>query len=203
MVALVSDATIMWRRLQGSVQQQAVGATPTIPSARPQGSMPTLKMPTGTMQRAAAVGVSPNRITLLRDADGELRRVHRDTRLTPVADWFGNAHTSLRPLVKIRCELGKHLRARARLGDCIRRVHHPETTMKLNARNALVPVFSAAALVLSAGTACLIISRSAEATPQFASETGKACGQCHESATGGGKLTAFGQAFKANGNKLP
>ena len=131
MVALVGDAAIMWRRLQGRVHQQAVGATPTIPTARPQGSMPTLKMPTArgweagqtpvatpglkvnafatglkhprwinvlpngdvtvaealflpgpiksvfdyamvsTMRRAAAVGVSPNRITLLRDADGD------------------------------------------------------------------------------------------------------------------------------------
>jgi glucose/arabinose dehydrogenase len=131
MVALVGDAAIQWRRLQGGVHQQAVGATPAIPAARPQGSIPTLKMPTArgwapgqtpvaapglkvnafatglkhprwihllpngdvtvaealflpgpittlfdyamvsTMKRAAAVGVSPNRITLLRDADGD------------------------------------------------------------------------------------------------------------------------------------
>ena len=83
------------------------------------------------------------------------------------------------------------------------RVHNPETTMKANARNALVLVFSAAALILIAGTAGLIISRPAEATAQFATETGKVCGQCHESTTGGGKLTPFGEAFKANGNKLP
>jgi hypothetical protein len=110
---------------------QALGSNPTIPTARPQGSIPTLKMPTArgwtqeqkpvaaaglrvnafatglkhprwiqllpngdvltaealfmpepaksifdyamtsTMKRAAAVGVSPNRITLLRDADGD------------------------------------------------------------------------------------------------------------------------------------
>jgi hypothetical protein len=75
--------------------------------------------------------------------------------------------------------------------------------MKVNARNAFVLVFSTAASILITGTACLIISRPAEATAQFASETGKACGQCHENASGGGKLTSFGQAFKANGNKLP
>jgi glucose/arabinose dehydrogenase len=46
MVALLGDATILWRRLQGSVDQQAIGATPTIPTARPQGRIPTLKMPT-------------------------------------------------------------------------------------------------------------------------------------------------------------
>jgi hypothetical protein len=33
--------------------------------------------------------------------------------------------------------------------------------------------------------------------------TGKECGQCHVSVTGGGKLTPFGEKFKANQNKLP
>ena len=130
-VAVVGRAAILWRRLHGSVAEQAVGATPTIPAARPQGSIPTLKMPTAqgwaagqlpsaapglrvnafaaglkhprwihvlpngdvtvaealfmpgparslfglamisTMRRAAAIGASPNRITLLRDADGD------------------------------------------------------------------------------------------------------------------------------------
>jgi len=130
-VARVGDAAILWRRLQGGVPAAAVGAAPTIPAARPQGSIPTLKMPTAqgwapgqtpqaapglrvnafatglkhprwlqvlpngdvtvaealfqpgpvktlfghamvsTMRRAAAVGDSPNRITLLRDADGD------------------------------------------------------------------------------------------------------------------------------------
>lgn len=130
-VALVGAAAILWRRLQGSASEPAVGSNPVIPTARPQGSIPTLKMPTArgwasgqtpipapglkvnafaaglrhprwihvlpngdvtvaealflpggirnifdyamvsTMKRAAAVGVSPNRITLLRDADGD------------------------------------------------------------------------------------------------------------------------------------
>ena len=151
MVALVGDATIMWRRLQGSVHQQAVGATPTIPTARPQGSMPTLKMPTArgweagqtpvaapglkvnafatglkhprwinvlpngdvtvaealflpgpiksvfdyamvsTMRRAAAVGVSPNRITLLRDADGDGVAETREAFLEGLSQPFGMA----------------------------------------------------------------------------------------------------------------
>ena len=124
-VALVGAAAILWRRLQGSVREPAIGSNPVIPTARPQGSIPTLKMPTArgwapgqtpiaapglkvnafatglkhprwihvlpngdvtvaealflpggitsvfdyamvsTMKRAAAVGVSPNRITLL------------------------------------------------------------------------------------------------------------------------------------------
>ena len=151
MVALVGDATILLRRVQGSVDQQAVGATPTIPTARPQGSMPTLKMPTArgwtagqtpvaapglkvnafatglkhprwinvlpngdvtvaealflpgpiksvfdyamvsTMRRAAAVGVSPNRITLLRDADGDGVAETRETFLEGLSQPFGMA----------------------------------------------------------------------------------------------------------------
>ena len=151
MVALVGHATIMWRRLQGGVHQQAVGATPTIPTARPQGSMPTLKMPTAkgweagqtpvaapglkvnafatglkhprwinvlpngdvtvaealflpgpiksvfdyamvsTMRRAAAVGVSPNRITLLRDANGDGVAETREAFLEGLSQPFGMA----------------------------------------------------------------------------------------------------------------
>ncbi|HTU55911.1 MAG TPA: sorbosone dehydrogenase family protein [Acetobacteraceae bacterium] len=130
-VALVGEAAIAVRRLQGGPREQAVGSAPAIPAARPQGSLPTLKMPTArgwsegqtpvaapglkvnafaiglkhprwlsvlpggdvlaaealtvpgpirslfdyamvsTMKRAAATGVSPNRITRLRDADGD------------------------------------------------------------------------------------------------------------------------------------
>ena len=130
-VALIGAAAILWRRLQSKALEPAVGSNPVIPAARPQGSIPTLKMPTArgwgpgqtpvaapglkvnafaiglklprwmhvlpnggvtvaealflpgaiksvfdyamvsTMKRAAAVGVSPNRITLLRDADGD------------------------------------------------------------------------------------------------------------------------------------
>ena len=151
MVALVGHATIMWRHLQGGVHQQAVGATPTIPTARPQGSMPTLKMPTArgweagqtpvaapglkvnafatglkhprwinvlpngdvtvaealflpgpiksvfdyamvsTLRRAAAVGVSPNRITLLRDANCDGVAETREAFLEGLSQPFGMA----------------------------------------------------------------------------------------------------------------
>jgi hypothetical protein len=73
--------------------------------------------------------------------------------------------------------------------------------MTVNAIKASVLVCGTAATLLIAGTASLTISRPASATPAFATQTGKACGQCHESPTGGGKLTQFGEAFKANGNK--
>ena len=131
-VALVGGAALQVRRLTGGSHEPAWGGTPTIPAARPQGSIPTLKMPTArgwaegqrpvvapplkvnafatglrhprwlhvlpngdvlvaessnepraamrnlfdyamvsTMKRAGAAGVSANRITLLRDADGD------------------------------------------------------------------------------------------------------------------------------------
>jgi hypothetical protein len=73
--------------------------------------------------------------------------------------------------------------------------------MTVEATKATVLAFGTAATILLAGTTSLIISRPASATPAFATQTGKACGQCHESAKGGGKLTPLGEAFKANGNK--
>ena len=151
LVAKVGDAAILWRRLQGPVPAQAVGTAPTIPAARPQGSIPTLKMPTAqgwaagqlpstapglranafatglkhprwlqvlpngdvtvaealfepgpvktlfghamvaTMRRAAAVGPSPNRITLLRDADGDGVAEQRHLLLEGLQQPFGMA----------------------------------------------------------------------------------------------------------------
>ncbi|MES2717156.1 MAG: sorbosone dehydrogenase family protein [Pseudomonadota bacterium] len=150
-VAKVGQAVILWRRLQGPAPAQALGGTPTIPAARPQGSMPTLKMPTAqgwvggqlpsaapglrvnafatglkhprwlhvlpngdvavaealfepgpvktlfghamvsTMRRAAAVGPSPNRITLLRDADGDGVAEQRTALLEGLRQPFGMA----------------------------------------------------------------------------------------------------------------
>jgi hypothetical protein len=42
----------------------------------------------------------------------------------------------------------------------------------------------------------IAIPNVAKATPQFAQQTGNACGVCHVSPSGGGKLTAKGEAFK-------
>src|SRR5262249_44424858 len=124
-------AAIALRGQDGRKVTQAFGANPTIPTAKPQGNLPTLKMPTArgwpegqtpkaasglkvnafatglkhprwiyvlpnrdvltaealmppepantlfdyamfsTLKRAAAMGESPNRITRLRDADGD------------------------------------------------------------------------------------------------------------------------------------
>jgi glucose/arabinose dehydrogenase len=130
-VALVGGAALVWRRMQGAEPAPAWGSAPAIPTAKPQGAIPTLKMPTArgwaegqrpeaapglkvnafakglkhprwiyvlpngdvliaesktipgpvrslfgyaiqaTMRRAGALGVSANRITLLRDRDGD------------------------------------------------------------------------------------------------------------------------------------
>jgi len=130
-VALIGAATVVVRRLSGGAPEPAWGSTPAIPVAKPQGRLPTLKMPTAqgwapgqtpiaapglkvnafatglkhprwievlpngdvliaesttvprppknvfdyamvsTMRRAAATGPSANRITLLRDTDGD------------------------------------------------------------------------------------------------------------------------------------
>ena len=43
----------------------------------------------------------------------------------------------------------------------------------------------------------------ANATSAYASQTGRACGSCHVSKSGGGALTSFGKSFAANGHKLP
>jgi hypothetical protein len=75
--------------------------------------------------------------------------------------------------------------------------------MKLNKIKAVAVVRGSAAALLIVGTSCFLISRPASATPAFAAQTGKACGECHQSPSGGGVLTPFGEQFKANGNKLP
>lgn len=151
-VALAGEAALRWRRwTQGPMPPQAVGGAPNIPPGRPQGAVPTLKMPTArgwaagqvpvaapglvanafaaglkhprwihvlpngdvtvaealfepgapktvfdrarieTMRRAAAIGPSPNRITLLRDADGDGVAESRHALLEGLSQPFGMA----------------------------------------------------------------------------------------------------------------
>jgi glucose/arabinose dehydrogenase len=150
-VAQVGAGAIIWRRFAGVPSVQAVGTAPTIPAAKPQGILPTLKMPTArgwtsgqtpvaapglavnafatglkhprwiqvlpngdvlaaesltipdpastlfdhamvaTMKRAAAAGVSPNRITLLRDANRDGVAEIRETFLAGLNQPFGMA----------------------------------------------------------------------------------------------------------------
>jgi glucose/arabinose dehydrogenase len=149
-VALIGGAAVLWRR-QGTAPEPAWGDAPVIPTAKPQGSIPTLKMPTArgwdhgqtpvaapglkvnafannlkhprwihvlpdgdvlvaeatqvaapvtnlfgyamqaTMRRAAALGESANRITLLRDTDGDGIAERREVFLEGLNQPFGMA----------------------------------------------------------------------------------------------------------------
>src|SRR3979490_1826992 len=44
-VAIIGAAALLWRRLQGAAPEPAWGSAPVVPAAKPQGSIPTLKMP--------------------------------------------------------------------------------------------------------------------------------------------------------------
>ena len=63
-------------------------------------------------------------------------------------------------------------------------------------------VGGAAAAILIAGTMMMIGSQPASAKPEFAAQTGKPCGFCHQNPAGGGALKPTGEKFKANGFKL-
>jgi glucose/arabinose dehydrogenase len=151
LVAWIGSVTVFVRRMRDGAQPQALGGAPSIPIAKPQGNLPTLKMPTArgwapgktpvaapglrvnafatglkhprwihvlpnrdvlvaesltvpgpiggvfdyamesTMRRAAALGDSPNRITLLRDADGDGVAEIRETFLEGLNQPFGMA----------------------------------------------------------------------------------------------------------------
>jgi mono/diheme cytochrome c family protein len=54
-----------------------------------------------------------------------------------------------------------------------------------------------------AGVLTIAAPKSADALPAYAASTGKACGACHQNPAGGGARNAFGEAFAANGHKLP
>src|SRR5580693_1178849 len=44
-VAWIGGAALLWRRLQGAAPEPAWGSAPVVPVAKPQGALPTLKMP--------------------------------------------------------------------------------------------------------------------------------------------------------------
>src|SRR6202142_3497945 len=150
-VAAIGAAALLWRRLQGAAPEPAFGSAPVVPVAKPQGALPTLKMPTArgwtdgqvpvaapglkvnafatglkhprwihvlpngdvlvaesnqiagpvrtvfsyamqaTMRRARALGVSANRITLLRDHDGDGIAEKRETFMEGLNQPFGMA----------------------------------------------------------------------------------------------------------------
>ena len=56
--------------------------------------------------------------------------------------------------------------------------------------------------VFVVGAVAVFGAAPANAKPEFSAATKLPCGQCHANPAGGGKLKAFGEKFKANGNKL-
>src|ERR1700737_4483761 len=55
-VALIGASAVLWRRSQGDQPEPAWGSAPVIPAAKPQGAIPTLKMPTA---RGWSAGQTP------------------------------------------------------------------------------------------------------------------------------------------------
>ena len=65
-------------------------------------------------------------------------------------------------------------------------------------------ILGAVVAVLAVGGALTLATpKPAAALPAYAASTGKACGACHTNPAGGGARNAFGEAFAANGHKLP
>jgi hypothetical protein len=64
-------------------------------------------------------------------------------------------------------------------------------------------ISAAGILMVLAVLATFAPSRRADALPSYAQQTGLACGRCHVNPAGGGPRTAFGNAFAANGHKVP
>jgi hypothetical protein len=150
-VALIGGLALQWRKLQGAAPKPAWGSSPVVPTAKPQGALPTLKMPSArgwdqghkpvaapglkvnafatglqhprwihvlpdggvliaesnqiagpirsvfsyamqaTMRRARALGTSANRITLLRDKDGDGVAETREIFMEGLSQPFGMA----------------------------------------------------------------------------------------------------------------
>ena len=68
-------------------------------------------------------------------------------------------------------------------------------------RRIMVGVVGGAAALLIAGLTVVLTTQPTSAKPEFAAQTKKPCGFCHQSPSGGA-LTPAGAKFKANGYKL-
>jgi len=73
----------------------------------------------------------------------------------------------------------------------------------LRPRRRSWPAVLPAAVLAATLTYGVVAPGSAQARPQYARQTGLPCGQCHVNPAGGGPRNAFGQAFAANGHRLP
>jgi hypothetical protein len=68
----------------------------------------------------------------------------------------------------------------------------------MSSKLSLFGTGSAVAAVLLAAAIVGTTTSPVSAKPEFAAQTGKACGACHANPAGGGKLTAAGEKFKAS-----
>ena len=68
----------------------------------------------------------------------------------------------------------------------------------MSSKSSLLGVGSAVAAIMLATAIVGSTVSPVAAKPEFAAQTGKACGACHANPSGGGKLTAAGEKFKAS-----
>jgi len=73
----------------------------------------------------------------------------------------------------------------------------------LQLKSAAVLAAILASAILAFGGIEMKALRPAEATPQFATQTGLQCTQCQADLSAPHKLTDFGNAFHGNGDKVP
>jgi cytochrome c553 len=62
-------------------------------------------------------------------------------------------------------------------------------------------VATASAVIFIAGMMITFAPRAAEAKPEYAVQTGRACGACHQNPSGSGPLKPAGEKFKAGKKK--
>ncbi len=74
-------------------------------------------------------------------------------------------------------------------------MHDAEVSRKIS----LVAV--AAAAILIVGMMIAVAPRTAEAMPEYAAQTGRACGVCHVNKAGSGPLTPAGQKYRTQKKK--
>jgi len=74
---------------------------------------------------------------------------------------------------------------------------------RTDARNILSVSACTLGVAALVGAVMLVVTpHEVSAKAEFSQQTSLPCGQCHSNPAGGGKLKAFGERFKANGNKV-
>lgn len=120
------------------------------------------------------------------------------------SDWLGgvNSYPDVRPEIWPCAETQQRYTLAGKTGGLMKHSATCGVSNRIRTGALCLGAGIAATLLLGA-TATLIGTTAANAKPEFAAQTGMPCGQCHQNPAGGGKLKAFGEKFKANGNKVP